>query len=62
MFLKKVHEEHTKKVAKLVTHCRPGLRLDFMVSIYDPDELQHMGGELGLLGGLEHFLVWNHPN
>lgn len=47
MFLKKVHEEHTKKVAKLVTHCRPGLRLDFMVSIYDPDELQHMGGELG---------------
>lgn len=47
MFLKKVQEEHTKKVAKLVTHCRPGLRLDFMVSIYDPDDLQHMGGELG---------------
>lgn len=45
--LKVNEQEQTKSVAKLVTHCRPGERLDYMVSMYDREDLWHAGGQLG---------------
>eukprot|EP00438_Fugacium_kawagutii_P014620 Skav210591 [mRNA] locus=scaffold3272:306797:308276:+ [translate_table: standard] len=45
--LKMKEQEQTKSVAKLVTHCRPGERLDYMVSMYNREDLAHAGGELG---------------
>lgn len=45
--LKMNEQEQTKSVAKLVTHCLPGERLDYMVSMYDREDLAHAGGELG---------------
>eukprot|EP00438_Fugacium_kawagutii_P028783 Skav211398 [mRNA] locus=scaffold1528:24409:26291:- [translate_table: standard] len=45
--LKMNRQKQTKSVAKLVTHCRPGERLDFMVSMYDREDIAHTGGQLG---------------
>ena len=47
MKLKMKDEDRTKNVAKLVTHCKPGGHLDFMLNMYDQDDLDHVGGELG---------------
>ena len=47
MKLKMKEEDQTNSVAKLVTHCKPGDRLDFIVRMYDQDDLDHVGGELG---------------
>lgn len=47
MKLKMKEEDQTKSVAELVTHCKPGERLDFKVRMYDQDDLDHVGGELG---------------
>lgn len=47
MKLKMKEEDQTNSVAELVTHCKPGERLDFKVRMYDQDDLDHVGGELG---------------
>lgn len=45
--------EKEKKVAKLLTHCGPKKHLNFKVTMYDPKDLDYVGGELGV-GDLKH--------
>lgn len=39
--------DHGRKVARILTHCSPQKHLNFLVTMFDMNDFDHVGGELG---------------
>ena len=42
-----IKDDGKRKLAKLVTHCKPHGHLDFKIIMFDQSDMDYVGGELG---------------